>query len=397
MYFNVFVACRTVLVWWAFFSNLLNMKRSSILILFSFLFLSQAMLAQVQLTNKQGWEYHPKWHPLYPNLFFYTYNDGNGCKIFCLDENTGQDIMVPLELNGALHFDFTPDGNYLIVDGYTTPEPPINIYSFNLNKHTLSLLIEHSGYPTVSPDGSKIAYAGPNQNVMIANIDGSNPQALTSTPGFYEVSDWSPDGSKLAITWEQNENSDIWIINSDGTGLTQLTTSTNRDFWPCWSPEGAKIAFNSVSSSGNFDIWLMASDGSNPTQLTTYAGVDNHPQWSEDGSEIIFSSDRDGTKDLWKISSTTSHIEKVEPSIKLKVFPNPATHDLHALINCESNCQATAILFSDSGQVIISTDMGMLIQGKNRTKIDIPRNLSSGYYFLTIKMGKENITRKIFL
>lgn len=57
----------------------------------------------------------------------------------------------------------------------------------------------------------------------------------------------SPDGSKIAfITNDHNQIAQVWTVHSDGSGLTQLTSNTlpaAHDNTPVWSSDGRLIAF----------------------------------------------------------------------------------------------------------------------------------------------------------
>jgi Tol biopolymer transport system component len=62
-------------------------------------------------------------------------------------------------------------------------------------------------------------------------------------------------------------NEDIYIANSDGSGLTRLTTDAGDDFRPIISPDGSRIVFIS-NRDGNYEIYGINSDGTNEHRLT---------------------------------------------------------------------------------------------------------------------------------
>jgi dipeptidyl aminopeptidase/acylaminoacyl peptidase len=95
---------------------------------------------------------------------------------------------------------------------------------------------------------------------------------------------FSPDGSKIAVSYWQNDHWEIHVMNADGTGRVRLTETSVRDrleqmanghlpqSWnnaaPAWSPDGSQIVFL-TDRSGQWEIWMMNADGSNQHPLVT--------------------------------------------------------------------------------------------------------------------------------
>jgi len=93
---------------------------------------------------------------------------------------------------------------------------------------------------------------------------------------------FSPDGSKIAVTYRQHDHWDIHVMNADGGGRVRLTQTPLRVIveqhinghaeraWnnaaPAWSPDGTQIAFL-TDRAGPWEIWLMNTDGSQQRPL----------------------------------------------------------------------------------------------------------------------------------
>ena len=68
---------------------------------------------------------------------------------------------------------------------------------------------------------------------------------LTSYPGRESHPTFSPDGARVAFTWngERQENFDIYVKEVDSDNRQRLTTDPAQDSYPAWSPNGRFIAF----------------------------------------------------------------------------------------------------------------------------------------------------------
>ncbi len=85
---------------------------------------------------------------------------------------------------------------------------------------------------------------------------------LTTNTADDQYPSISSDGSKIAFQSEVDGDAEIFVINSDGTGLTQLTTNTADDMAPSTSSDGSRIAFQSEVD-GYWEIFLWEADSDN--------------------------------------------------------------------------------------------------------------------------------------
>ena len=223
-----------------------------------------------------------------------------------------------------------------------------------------------SGYvsmnPDLSPDNSRIVYSScdfrrtlatnrlgteklerPQYEIVVSNLDGSEPVRLTDNPGIDQAPTWSPDGSHIAFVsspytdretrlytmaadgsdvrgiapelevaldaplwspdgrWiafvairEQEYLRDIFVVRPDGSDLTRISEALGG---PSWSPDGEHIAFTKRLEDGSTGLHLAAADGSNLRLLTVMEDSEFHwdysiswsPVWSPTGAEILVS------------------------------------------------------------------------------------------------------------
>ena len=146
---------------------------------------------------------------------------------------------------------------------------------------------DNVGAPAWSPDGSKIAYDGPDGDIYVMNADGSDQTDVSGTAGYNPT--WSPDGSKIYF----DDGNNIFGMNADGTDLVQLTDTSwygGHDFEPTVSPDGDTIAFSDNGDSIQ-TISASADMGDNGTTVDAESG-DSEPDyvpatWPNDDTKTI--------------------------------------------------------------------------------------------------------------
>lgn len=138
-----------------------------------------------------------------------------------------------------------------------------------------------------TPDGIELTRLTTN-----AALDGATPRI-------------SPDGSKIAFSSTQNNNTDIYVLDIASGNINRVTDAQEKDASPSWSPDGQQIAFESFRD-GNLEIYIANSDGSNPIRLTNDPAGDSNPVWSPVSNDILFVSNRFGNSDLFLLSPNGS-------------------------------------------------------------------------------------------
>lgn len=127
-------------------------------------------------------------------------------------------------------------------------------------------------------------------NPLVALLAASLTASPVQDPGgplWMRYPSISPDGSRIAFAYL----GDIWVVASEGGEARQLTRHPARDYRPVWSPDGASIAFAS-DRFGNFDIYLMPSGGGEATRLTYHSAGDEPTAFTAAGDEVLFTSSR---------------------------------------------------------------------------------------------------------
>ncbi|NOY60692.1 MAG: tetratricopeptide repeat protein, partial [Calditrichaeota bacterium] len=130
------------------------------------------------------------------------------------------------------------------------------------------------------------------------------PERLTKYIGMDGYPTVSPDGKKIAWVSDRSGREEIWFHNDNTGKISQLTFRGATH--PCWSPNIELIAFTSfrAEAGNNGDIWIMNLHGRKPYtpeetkywdsrelpmwQITKGKAIDGFPSWSPDAKKIVF-------------------------------------------------------------------------------------------------------------
>jgi Tol biopolymer transport system component len=196
--------------------------------------------------------------------------------------------------------------------------------------------------PTISPDGSRIAYST-EKAICIHEIATGETERMTE-PGVYPMfPEWSPNGRHLAFwsssivpgdagfwvldidtrdivavlpwwrvtrpTWSPRGDAlayevdgDIFIVDViTGDQRPAIVNENAQDRYPSWSPDGGRFAFTS-DRDGPRDVYAEDLDGRNVRRLTKMGGV-AWPRWTPDGREVVFSASRGGNADIYIVDT----------------------------------------------------------------------------------------------
>jgi Tol biopolymer transport system component len=208
--------------------------------------------------------------------------------------------------------------------------------------------VEFGEDPSLSPDGSKIAFARwvGTYVIYVANADGSGERGLAA--GIDPA--WSPERARVAFT---SQNGALSVINADGSDYHRLGSLTGFD--PDWSPDRSKLAYS------NGGIWTASADGTNGQRLTT--GPDFDPRWSPDGRTIVFTSRRNdvlarGTQELYLIDADGSHLRPLTFSEPARAVTRGQIRSAagRLLSSFEVDGRAVGVALARGAVVVLTTD-----------------------------------------
>jgi Tol biopolymer transport system component len=118
--------------------------------------------------------------------------------------------------------------------------------------------------------------AGIGVSLLIANsrnagIETEVPAVpLTSYPGFQSFPSFSPEGTRVAFSWDEpgKRSSNVFVKLIGPSEPVRLTSSAEGDFGPAWPPDGRSIAFLRALDNNHASIMLIPAIGGQERELT---------------------------------------------------------------------------------------------------------------------------------
>ena len=171
--------------------------------------------------------------------------------------------------------------------------------------------------PSWSPDGSSIAFLrasrpGKAAVVLVPPLGGSERVVgeVTRFEPMNAALSWSPDGMWLVVFDRPSEQpSGLWLMSVESGDRRRLTTTplewaNSGDFSPVFSPDGRFLAFKRLVEHNSFDLFLLPlgtdmRPHGEPRRLTRDSQVVTGLAWSVNGKDLVLSSGSPGNLSLF--------------------------------------------------------------------------------------------------
>ena len=171
------------------------------------------------------------------------------------------------------------------------------------NEEMLSAPTADYGDPKISPDGTKVALAvqtDQNEDIWIWDLVRKNRTRLTFDDASDEAPLWTPDGKRIVFTSDRRNGSGFFWKAADGSGGDEpLGAESDVSIIPAsWSRDGKALVVNTAR--GNYDIRIMSMDGEHETKMLLQEEYhERQPQISPDGQWIAYSSNESGAYEIY--------------------------------------------------------------------------------------------------
>ena len=142
--------------------------------------------------------------------------------------------------------------------------------------------------PALSPDGESVVFVALQDLWLKEGED--KPKQLTDDPFVQLLPVWSPDGTQIAYSSDQDGSFGIWIMSLDGSANKKVLTTGSSVSGMAWSPDGSSIAFTQSFGPrlGMLNVLDIATGSTSALGARVGSSVGT-PTWSPDGKIIALS------------------------------------------------------------------------------------------------------------
>jgi eukaryotic-like serine/threonine-protein kinase len=236
--------------------------------------------------------------------------------------------IIPLIQPTMLEFyqpTFTPDGDFIY---YVTVDKGVGtLFQIpTLGGESKKIIVDVDSKVTFSPDGKKLAFVRHNPNeggdtIVIADSDGSNPQAFLQTKEinydqFIGVS-WSPENDKILVGVLKNKGEPVQKLQFAAIGLTDKRLSyVGEKGWLGvrnfeWMQNGTGIVLVGKANLGeNSQVWYLSYPSGASRQITTDTSDYGSVSVSADGSSMV-ATRIDAISSLWSRVPQTGEMKQI--------------------------------------------------------------------------------------
>jgi len=184
---------------------------------------------------------------------------------------------------------------------------------FRATAHKIADVIYEKLTGDVGVFSTRIAYVTKQGNrfeLIVADADGSNPQAIVGSNEPLLSPAWSPDGSRIAYVSLENKKPVVYI-QSMATGQRQVVANfRGSNSAPAWSPDGRRLAVT-LTKDGGSQLFTINADGTGVQRLLSSGGIDTEPSFTPDGRGILFASDRGGSPQIYRLTLASGAVERL--------------------------------------------------------------------------------------
>ncbi|HWB86821.1 MAG TPA: hypothetical protein VG675_21935 [Bryobacteraceae bacterium] len=250
----------------------------------------------------------------------YFVSDRTGHKeIWVMDPDGGNQRQITHFNSITINPTVSPDGSKIAFTSYARGRPAIFVFSVDPIRQLpfYNQVASMNATPAFTPDGKQLLYSSTASGwaqIYIAGLDGSNLRRISSSSAIEVEPKVNPkNGTDVAFVSGRSGPQQIYLMSIDGANVERLTPGEGEASNPCWHPGGQILAYAWTRgyATGNFNIFIMDVATRHYTQLTQGAGRNENPSWAPDGQHLAFQSTRSGRPQIYRMLADGTQVQSL--------------------------------------------------------------------------------------
>jgi TolB protein len=258
---------------------------------------------------------------LYGSHIYFTSDRTGHKEIWMMDPDGKNQRQITRFNNISTYPTISPDGTKVAFTSWVKGQPAIFVFSVDpvrdLRYYNQAASVNQAG--SFTPDGKQIVYAssagtGRCCRIFIANLDGTGFRPISSSSAIEVEPKVNPKtGSDIVFSSGRSGPQQVYRMNMDGSDVERLTPGIGEASNASWHPGGQHIAFAWTQgyATGAFNIFTMNVATKNYVQLTHGDGKNENPSWAPDGIHIVFAKTRGNSSHIYTMLADGNQLQQL--------------------------------------------------------------------------------------
>jgi TolB protein len=250
---------------------------------------------------------------------YYVSRRAGSAEIWAMDYDGTNQKQLTFYKNLSLTPTISPDGTKLAFTTFVEGTPGIYIHSLETNRRLTfyNQVASLNTTPSFTPDGKSVVFASSAtgySQIYMADLNGGNLRRISFSRSLDVHPVVNPKtGAQVAFVSGRSGPPQVYLMDIDGANVRKLSPGGGDAVQPAWDPQGENLAFSWTRGfePGNYNVFVMNVATQQLVQLTHGAGRNEHPAWSPSGTHIVFSSNRQGGTQIWSMRADGTQLRKL--------------------------------------------------------------------------------------